>query len=118
MATPITEQRWRAEVPDWRNDGDVSPHPSDVYITDTEGWQATVAWVRAEGLGWADVESRARLMAAAPELLAAVEEALWLLDRVAGWDGYGEPITKYAARLHGDTMRAAIARAEGRTDGR
>ena len=77
-----------AEFDPLRDEGKATEH-------DTEGWQATVAWVRAEGLGWADVESRARLMAAAPELLAAVEEALWLLDRVAGWDGYGEPITHF-----------------------
>ncbi len=65
-----------------------------------------------------EVEANARLIAAAPELLVAVELAQWLLDRVAGWDGDGEPITKFAARLHGDTMRVAIAKAEGRTDGR
>lgn len=61
----------------------------------------------------ARAEADARLMSAAPDLLAAVQSAAWLMQRVAEWDGTGEPITKFAAQVHGDEFRAALAKARG-----
>mgnify|MGYP000849662151 FL=1 len=114
MDTPITEQRWQALLPDWRNDDDVSPHPSDVYIVSTQGWQTTVATVRAEGLDWSQVEARSNLIAAAPELLATMKVLRchlcnWFMDESKSADSVDCP--------HCRAARAAIAKAEGRTDG-
>lgn len=122
MATPITEQRWRADVPDFRNDDNVSPHPSDVEINEAEGWQTTVATVRAEGLlTWQEVEARANVIAAAPDLLAALKAVSAASDH-NGVDGEcdcdGDCEEASAAWSRADRLvRAAIARAEGRTDG-
>ena len=58
-------------------------------------------------------EANARLIAAAPDLLAAVQSAAWIMQRVAEWDGTGEPITKFAAKVHGDEFRAVLAKARG-----
>jgi hypothetical protein len=97
------------------DDPNISPHPADVTITRQEGWRETVAVV-CGGLNPRELtEARARLMAAAPELLAACDLALWLLRRVEGWDQAdgAEPITKFAATRHAEQIEAAIARARG-----
>lgn len=112
MATvPITDQRWEHGMPDWRNDGDVSPHPNDVAIRDAEGWQRTVAVVVSEFHDWPEIEARANLIAAAPELLAALHEALEQTE-----DGlHSSPCDVPDCWV--EAAARAIAKAEGRTDG-
>jgi len=59
-------------------------------------------------------ESDARLIAAAPDLLAACAAALWQLDRIAEWtdEGY-PPMTDVARDLYRQQLRAAVAKARG-----
>ena len=122
MATvPITDQRWEHGMPDWRNDGDVSPHPNDVAIRDAEGWQRTVAVVVSEFHDWPEIEARANLIAAAPEMLVALLGVLRAFpDAEAGRMGI-EPEDAWRARAGippwvRRIVMPAIAKAEGRTD--
>ena len=108
MTTTASRLKLRAEIPE-----EQPVHSRDVVIATAEGWGETVAVVRGAWLSPEEVAERARLLAAAPELLEAVELALWLMDRVAGWDVSGEPITKFAAQYHGQQFRDAIARTKG-----
>lgn len=117
--TPITEQRWRADVPDWRNDDNVSPHPSDVQITEAEGWQHTVATVNV-GFGrveWEEIAARANLIAAAPEMLALLRS---LHADLADYAKRTEEVWSsgsIAFASMADDCARLIAKAEGRTDG-
>jgi phage FluMu protein Com len=79
------------------------------------GRKATVATVRAKGLDWSQVEARSNLIAAAPELLAALKALRchlcnWFMDESKSADSVDCP--------HCRVTRAAIAKAEGRSDGR
>lgn len=112
-----------ADMPDFRNDDNVSPHPSDVQINEAEGWQFTVATVNV-GFGrveWEEIEARANLIAAAPEMLAALKAIDAAADHNgldAACDCVGVCETALAAWNEADRLlRAAIAKAEGRTDG-
>ena len=60
--------------------------------------------------GYAELAEQRELIAG---LVSSVEAAIWLMDRVIGWNEPYEPITKFAARRHRDEFRAALARARG-----
>jgi hypothetical protein len=80
----------------------VHAHPIDIVLAD--GWQTTVATVDSEFIEPEEVERRALLLAAAPDLLAALERAVETLAQF----GWGVE-TEVAIR----TGRAAIAKAYG-----
>lgn len=46
-------------------------------------------------------------------VIAALDAAIWLMERVIGWDEPHEPITKFAAERHAEVFRAALAKARG-----
>jgi hypothetical protein len=82
------------------------------YLEDQAGHQLMLL-ARLPEVGPEQHVSNLKLIAAAPELLAACDAALWLMQRVVEWDGAGEPITKFAADRHAEDFRAAIAKATG-----
>lgn len=80
------------------------------YLEDHAGHQLMLV-ARLPEVGPEQHTANLRLIAAAPELLNAVKSALWLMERVMGWEESGEPITKFAAKVHADEFRAAIVKA-------
>lgn len=67
----MAELKLRADLPDERP---VHAQPIDIVLAD--GWQTTVATVDSEFIEPEEVERRALLLAAAPELLAACQAVL------------------------------------------
>lgn len=67
----------RADLPD-----ELPVHSQDIDIVQVDGWQVRVATVRSEFLEPQEVNRRALLLAAAPDLLAALEMAL---AQTGGW---------------------------------
>jgi hypothetical protein len=95
----VAELKLRADLPEERP---VHALPIDIVLAD--GWQTTVATVDSEFIEPEEVERRALLLAAAPDLLAALERAVETLAQF----GWGVE-TEVAIR----TGRAAIAKAYG-----
>lgn len=63
---------------------------------------------RGVGIAFGDTEANARLIAAAPELLDALKQALVVMESVAETHGYDTEVGAVPA------ARAAIAKAEGK----
>lgn len=68
-----------------------------------------LAEVRGHYVG--EEEANARLIAAAPDLLAALEAVNGMLDNFPGFDSRAVPFTDKATGNIGQVVRAAIARA-------
>jgi hypothetical protein len=85
------------------NDGDSRPEWRVVQVT---GGRAT-PWVAS-----VDGRGNARLIAAAPDLLAALERMRWLLERVEGTEMSAEAMRPVFGHLYSEA-RATIAKATG-----
>ncbi len=86
-----------------------------VYPQEDHAGQAWIADIR----GAVDADANARLIAAAPDLLQALKDILHTLEQEQDvYDGAdGTPRANEAMRYlaeHGDAIRAAIAKAEGK----
>lgn len=94
---------WRADVPDT-----LPVHPSDIDIINEDGWGEPVVTVIGEFLEPAEVNRRALLVAAAPELLAALEELGRRFSQLAFTFGVWDQVQDSLAQID-----AAIAKARG-----
>ena len=92
---PSPEWEWQKGRRDW----DVATNADFL-----DGCVTTLTWHRPEGLSQQEQESNARLIAAAPEMLTALEEVLDLFE----WSESG---SKHEAAY--DAARNVIAKARG-----
>lgn len=96
----------------WASHMPLSGWPSEVCADDGEGDGATICMfyrVDLYDFDRAAVEANARLIAAAPDLLAALEEAITLVEFFHGVPGW----TEYQSSPEMKRLRAAIAKARG-----
>jgi len=79
-------------------------HTSFAFNDNREDYSARIEW--APDMSDEEVDANARLIASAPDLLVALEQAIPHLEKVAGLSGGDGVLTLAAAR-------AAIAKAKG-----
>lgn len=91
----------------WYIDGSISMGNLDVFATDKELGDYRVCMIDCddETVSEQDLAANARLIAAAPDMLAALEVLVWQLDRT---DGLVEELESMVTEA-----KAAIAKAKG-----
>lgn len=96
-----------------------NPKMGSVHIADIRGWGYLTGLTEGYALGLSEAKAlevqrrRGELIAAAPDLLASLKNARFLIGKLAGGNGVGlnELDEEYSGMVAG--IEAAIARAEG-----
>jgi hypothetical protein len=110
----MTAPKWTPGA--WTTKYDPSTHRIEINAAE---YGRCVSFIHVPPATGHDVcEANAHLIAAAPELYAALENILAIIDASCGIDGWHRngDVAEWGQFEEIDTARAALAKAEGRTD--